>query len=30
MTGADPQAFTDVADTAQIVTVEPGKLVQRS
>ncbi len=30
MTGADPHAFTDVADTAQIVTVEPGKLVQRS
>jgi DNA replication and repair protein RecF len=30
MTGADPQAFTDIADTAQIVDVTPGSLASRT
>ncbi len=30
MTGADPQAFADIAEQAQIVDVAPGRLVSRA
>jgi DNA replication and repair protein RecF len=30
MTGADPQAFSDIADTAQLVDVTPGRLSSRA
>jgi hypothetical protein len=30
MTGADPQAFADISDHAQIVDIAPGRIASRS